>query len=402
LSISSDNGVLAIEDTEYKLSDAVERAIKNKCLKALEVGKQYELYFDMYNRVFYYELIEESEGYGYVTKVYTDGAGDKNHIKMFCADDVWRTIELREKITCDKVPVKSKDFVKTAVLKELVKYELDTKGKLKSIEYPILTDVEDPKYMDYIKDESFTKVNINNERWLLNTMSFEGKYYTSKLEYVFSIPEDGNEDEFKMIGFLPASEARYSLAMYELDEFSHGKIAVQTATDALGLNYLDNLMVVDKVITAYVEDEIVSVVYGFMNGQNVSFTGKDEHTFSGLKRGDIIRTKYNYGSKATGYEAVHTFGNETEITKLETWEKMTNITILKGFASSVDYSGGRIRMNDILSGITCTVRNDTVITVYDSINGEAKNGTINDLMTGDYIILRLRGGYFHELLIIKK
>ena len=196
---------------------------------------------------------------------------------------------------------------------------------------------------------------------------------------------------------------KYTLSMYELDEFSYGKIAMITGSDELKINYRDSLIVVDKIITAYVNEEIVSVVSGFMDGQKVSFTGKDEKTFSGLKRGDVIRTKYNYGNKAVGYDLVHSFGTEnSDVSVISAWNKISEENPIKGIASKVDYKGGRIRMNDILDGISWQVRSNTVITVYDSIKEEVKSGTINDLMAGDYIIVRHHGGEFLELLIIKK
>ena len=83
-------------------------------------------------------------------------------------------------------------------------------------------------------------------------------------------------------------------------------------------------MIVDKVQLTVVENEVVSVVYGFMNGKKVSFTGRDEHTFAGLKRGDIIRTKYNYGAQAVGYQLVHTYGNEDDVTAISDYTNISN------------------------------------------------------------------------------
>lgn len=401
LNVDYDEGTLTVGDLEYTMSGTVNKAIANNCIDALSLGRQYTFYFDIFDRVVYYEEVEEQKGYGYVYKIYPNDMEEEYSIKMFCADNEWKTIELPEKLYCDNVRMKAVDFVASARMNELVKYELDDEGRIKSLEYPVLTSVEDPQYMRYIKDGRFTKVNINNERWLLNLKSFEGKYYTPDIEYVFAVPSDGNTANFKMIDFSVSSESRYTLSMYELDEFSYGKIALVTATNDVSLSYTDNCMIVDKVKLTVVENEVVSVVYGFMNGQNVSFTGKDEHTFAGLKRGDIIRTKYNYGSQAVGYELVNRFGSY-DVTNINDYTNISNNKIIKCYASDIDYNKKRIRMDDVLSGISYELRSDTVITVYDSINEVAKSGTINDLTKGDYIILRTRGGYFHELLIIKK
>lgn len=399
--VDYEEGIIVIDGKELIMSGAVEKAVVNGSIKALSLGKQYTFYFDIFDRIVYYEKIEEQKGYGYVYKIYTDDFEEKYSIKMFCADNEWKTFPLPEKLYCDSVRMKAADFVASAKKNELVKYELDDEGRIKSLEYPVLTDVEDPQYKKHIKDGRFTKVNINNERWLLNLKSFEGKYYTPDIEYVFAVPSDGNTANFKMIDFSVSSESRYTLSMYELDEFSYGKIALVTATNDVSLSYTDNCMIVDKVKLTAVENEVVSVVYGFMNGQNVSFTGRDEHTFAGLKRGDIIRTKYNYGSQAVGYELVNRFGSY-DVTNINDYTNISNNKIIKCYASDIDYNKKRIRMDDVLSGISYELRSDTVITVYDSINEVAKSGTINDLTKGDYIILRTRGGYFHELLIIKK
>jgi len=393
----------SVGDNEYKLSDAAKNAIAGGLIDELRIGKQYTLYFDIYDEVIFYELEQESEGYGYIKRAYLKRRDGDYIVEMFCTDNEWKTFKLRDKIRCDGVTVKASDFVDSAAVKEIVKYELDGNGLLRSIEYPILTSLDDPDYKQLTKQKAFTKVNINNERWLTNTKSYEGKYYTPNIEYVFSVPADGNESDFKITSFSASSEVRYTLSMYELDEFSYGKIALIEATDTLSINYRDSLIVVDKVINAYVNEEIVSVVSGFMNGQNVSFTGKDVNTFSGLKCGDVIRTKYNYGNKAVGYDLVHSFGTESsDISVISAWNKISEENPIKGIASKVDYRGGRIRMDGILDGISWQVRSNTTITVYDSFNKKVKSGTINDLTEGDYIIIRHHGGEFLELLIIKK
>lgn len=403
-SVDTEEGSIIAGDEEYELSDAIGMAVENKCLAAVEPGKEYILYFDMNDKVFFYDKLETGARYGYIKNAYVSEEDEETvFVKMFCDDGTWNLFEVRERIICDGSSAEAKDYEKTAVLDEIVKYELDAEGRLRMIDYPITTYIEDPALLTYAKEKEFTKAEILNERWLLNTVSFEGKFYTGAVKLVFNVPGNGNESEFSVSSSVSfVSEARYTLTMYDMDEFCYGAVIKQTATDNLGLNYLDNLMVVDEVIYAHIDDETVSVVSGYMNGNNVSFTGKEKSTFEGLKRGDVIRTKYNNGARATGYYLVHTFGNEEEITSVSTWSDIPSAGVIKAFASDVDYSGRRIRINDVLDGITYAIRSNTIITVYDSINEEVKNGTINDLAIGDYIILRLRGGEFLELLIVKK
>lgn len=394
------DGTIVIDDEEYDLSDAVANALANGCLDNLEFGKEYSFYFDIYDSVFFYEKDKPKSGYAYIKRAYMDNEADTPYVKLFCEDGEWRVIEVREKVTVGDARMEAEDFVRSATVNEVVKYETDSDGRLKSIEYPIATSIDDPNYESYLKKGRFTKVNIVSERWLLNSQSFEGKYYTPKLECVFTIPDNGNDEDFKIASLSVASEARYSLTMYDLDEFSYGKIAVQKANDEVGLNYTDNMFIVDKVNKMYINDEVVSVVSGYMNGEKLSFTGKDETTFSALKRGDIIRTKYNYASKANGYELCKK-ANNFDTTSLTSYSELSSCGYVKGYVSSVDAAGGRFRMKDILNGVSYALRSNTIVTLYDADDNVAQPGTLNDLLAGDYVVLRLRGAEFLELIIIK-
>lgn len=398
--IDISEGTIVIDDEEYSLSDAVTNALANGCLDNLELGKEYSFYFDIYDSVFFYEKDKPKSGYAYIKRAYMDEEADTPYVKLFCEDGEWRVMEVREKVNADNVRMEAADFVRSATVNEIVKYETDADGRLKSIEYPIVTSIDDPNYESYLKKERFTKVNIISERWLLNSQSFEGKYYTPKLECVFTIPSDGNDEDFKITSLSVASEARYSLAMYDLDEFSYGRIAVQTANDEVGLNYTDYMMIVDKVNKMYINDEVVSVVSGYLNGEKVSFTGKDETTFAALKRGDIIRTKYNYASKANGYELCKK-ANNFDTTSLGAYSELSSCTYVRGYVSAVDAAGGRFRMKDVLNGVSYALRSNTVVTLYDADDNVAQPGTLNDLLAGDYVVLRLRGAEFLELIIIK-
>lgn len=419
--INMQEGLITAEDSEYKLSDAVGRAIANECIQALTIGKRYTLYLDIYDEVIYYETAKESGGYAYINKAYFKRHDDEYFADLFCVDGEWHKVRLREKIKCDGESVKAEVFVNTALVNELVKYELDDDGRLKSIEYPVLTSVKDPNYRKYTEKNVFTRVDIDGERWYLNTKSIGGKYYTSNIEWVFFVPADGDTSKFGVQKFV-GDEDGMTLSMYDIDEFGYGKVALERGSTASSVSYssTDSFMIVDKVITAYIDGETVSVISGFMEGQNMSFTGDDTNVFSGLKRGDVIRVKYNGGNKVARIDPVLT-DSDMPVSVINGWNKGgikgANITgassIYKGVAAKVDYTGGRIRMGNIVKDedengneayfdVTWRVVSKTIFTLYDSDKKEAKSGTINDIVAGDDIIVRHHGGELLEVLTIKK
>lgn len=426
-SVDLQEGICVVGDAEYKISGTAERAIKNGCQTPLKSGKQYTLYFDIYDEVIFYEIGEDVKEYGYIYKIRSEKREDYYYVDMLCEDGEWRKIRLREKIKCDDSTVTAEEFFDSATLNEIVKYELNDKGELKSIEYPILTSVNDPNYRTYTKQKRFTKVNIvstdsDRQRWYINTKAIGGKYYTPNIEYRFFVPSDGDKNNFSVSKFSPKEDYNYNLSMYDIDEFGYGKVVMEAGTAASSVSYhsTDSFMIVEKTYTAYVDEEEVSVLSGFMNGQKMSFTGEDKTVFTGLNKGDIIRVKYpDGGNKVAKIERVIVSSGSADnspATVINGWIKDkisgTNVTdksIYRGKVSKVDYAGGRIGMlnmvydsaADVYCDITWRAVTDTMFNVYDSVNEEAKSGSINDIVAGDDILIRHHGGKLEEVLILK-
>jgi len=398
-------------ETEVEKSVAMEQAVKNGTLKALELSGEYFFYIDGYGRVVAYEKVAADREYGWLQRMYEDEETEKVMLKIFTQDGVWKTYELREKVTVNGEPTTPEAFMVIVSEKQMVRFKADSKLRIKTLDTPTLTSNTDEKLPEYIKKDTFRKATMNNEgnnnKFYRNNNSFSNTYFIETDMKVFLIPTGAmaSERDFQCMGMnYFASENRYQADIYDMDEFMFSKLVVleydssSTVAFESSINSDDYCMMVEQAGDMVVNDDVVSFAKGWLKGQEWSYTSSEAGTFAGIQKGDIIRTKYDDSGKLNKFVVVHRYGNETAVSNVA---DVNNAIYIYGTALAVDYEKRRVRINEG-KDITICVPDSCVVTVYEESEHEIRSGTLQDLAAGNYVLFRNRSSVPYELFIYKR
>lgn len=408
-SISED--YITIDGTEYPTSKAIEAAVGAGLLPAVNVNREYYFYIDPYGNVAAYETVYTGKQYGYLKRAYTDFDTEKYYLKIFTADSIWKTYEVKEEVTYDGIEYSDAALIANIDVGVMVRYETDSKMRVKSIETPVSTSQSDTGLYDKIKKDVFRKAEIsstlgNNKFYTMNK-SFSNTYFAESDVTVFLIPtaKGAPDEDFKCTNMSYfASESRYTADVYDMDEYMFTDLMVieydSSDTSALEASIGENdyCLMVDKVMEAYINDELVSYVSGFHKNEQWSYTSSEAGTFKGLKRGDIIRTKYDASGKLKQYIAVHRYGTETLRSNVS---DVNNAKYIFGDVLSVEYDKRRMRIDEG-KDLTVITPESAYVTVYESGNNEIRAGSLQDIAAGDYVVLRMRTSVPYEIFVYKK
>ena len=408
-SISED--YIAIDGTEYPLSEVIEDAVEAELLPVTDVNREYYFYIDPYGNVAAYETVYTGKQYGYLKRAYADLDTEICYLKIFTADGIWKTYEVKEKVMYDSVEYSDTALAANIDVGIMVRFETDSKMRVKSVETPVTTSQSDTGLYDKIEKDVFRKAELsstlNNNKFYTMNKSFSNMYFAEKDVTVFLIPtaKGAPDDDFKCTDMSYfASESRYTADVYDMDEYMFSGLIVieydSSDTSALEASIGENdyCLMVDKVIESYINDELVSYVSGLHKNEQWSYTSSEAGTFRGLKRGDIIRTKYDDSGKLKQYILVHRYGTEDLRSNVS---DVNNAKYIFGGVLSVEYDKRRMRIDEG-KDLTVITPESAYVTVYESGNNEIRAGSLQDIAAGDYIVLRMRTSIPYEIFVYKK
>lgn len=404
---SIEEDCIILDGEEYDKSAAFKMAEAAGQLPALDMSVEYYIYFDIYGEAVLYDKVYEGNRYGYLKRAYTDEETEKTYVKVFTEDTGWQKYELREKVKFNNEEYSDSAAAEHIKKGTMIRYQTDSKGRIKQMETAVKTSQTDKELAGYISRDEFRCAQVNNLKYYSMNKSFDNSYFTEEDVKVFLIPtaEGAADEDFRctdMSYFV--SETRYTADVYDMDEFMFSSLIVieydsdSPATLTSSLGHDDYCMMVNKVMEIYVDDEVVSCVKGVTKGQEWSYTAAKAGVFSKLKRGDVIRTKYDDAGKINHYITVHSVGDED---KLSNAPEINNSVYLYGEVLAVDYENNRIRINQG-TNLTITTANSPYITVYEMKDNEVRNGTLSDIRRGDYAVFRMRTSVPFEIFVYKQ
>ena len=402
---------MVIDGEYFDVAYTFGKAIDTKLLPQVQVNREYYFYLDAYGFVSAYETVFTGKQYGYLKRAYLDFDTETPYLKIFCSDGLWRTYELKDEVMYDGKEYTKEAIAAIADTDIMVRYETDSKMRIKTLETPSITSQSDGTLHQKIEQDVFRKAEIsstlNNNKYYTMNKSFSNAYFTEDDLTVFLIPtEKGAPDEdfrctdrsyFK-------SETRYTADIYDMDEYMFSSIIAieydssDTASLESTIGEQDYCMMVDKAKDIYLNGELVSYVSGLLKGEAWSYTSSEAGTFNGLKRGDIIRTKYDASGKLKQYMLVHRYGNEDLKSNVA---DVNNAVYIYGDVLSVDYEKNRMRIDEGKE-LTVVALESAVITVYEAYNDEIRQGAVADITSGDYVVLRMRSSVPYEVFVIKQ
>ena len=408
---SINDDTVTVDGTEYELSEAYKLAVANGDLKAPVLGDTYTFYIDAYGRVTGFSKEYTGTQYGYLRKVYTDEMDEKVYARVFCRDGSWELYELRDTVQINGEPFKKEVAVNIISAGEMIRYTVDSSARLRTMDTAVTTSETDTNLNDYIEQDTFRKAEINgtigNNKYYSNTNSFSNAFFLNQDVTVFLIPTASGapEEDFACTDqSYFKSENRYTLTVFDMDEYMFSSIYMvgydSSSSDSLesSIGRDDYCMMIEETNEAVVNGEQVSIARGLMKGQEWSYTSAEANTFAGLKKGDIIRTKYDDAGKLKQYIMVHRLGTEELVSNVPDFN---NAVYIYGNVLSVDYANRLVRMNDGKDR-TVIVRDSAFITVYDEGENAMYGGTMQDISAGDYVVFRMQSSVPYEVFIIRK
>lgn len=405
---SKDDEYIKVDGTEYIFADVIAKATESGNLAQLKIKAEYNFYFDSYGNIVYYESIYTGKQYGYLKRTYIDENDMTYYLKIFTSDGIWEKIELRNTVKYDGESYKKEVLVEVVATNIMIRYETDPKGRIKNIETAKRLSSDATELSRQIKNDVFRKAEMRdaskNNKYFSMNKSFENAYFLGNDVKVFLIPTgaDATEQDFKCTdSSYFVSEIRYTADVYDVDEYMFTDLIVleYDSSDPANLKFSnqDYCMMVNKAMEMVVDDEVASYVSGLHKNEEWSYTSSGAGTFQGLKRGDIIRTKYDPSGKLTQYVLVHRYGNEDQKSNSTNFN---DSVYLFGDVLAVDYENDRMRIDE---GSHLTVRTGSAyITVYEPEEDEVRAGTIRDIENGDYVVLRMRSSLPFEIFVIKQ
>ena len=407
--VSEDKITLA--DGECDALGAFFGAVSLRLLPELKLGKEYYAYLDPFDRVAAIERVDEGKQYGYLKRAFTDEETDTDHLKIFTQDGIWQTYELREKVKYNGETYDARAL--TAIIDRgvMTRYETDAKKRIKSIETAQKFSLTDAGLAQKIKSDVFRKSEIssllNNNKYYSMNKSFQNTFFAEQDAKVFLIPKQSgaSDEDFECtdLGYF-TSESRYTADVYDFDKYMFSRLFVveydSSKSDWLSssLGDSDYCMMVDRAYTAVVDGGCVSVVRGLLKGELWSYTSTEPDTFKGLRRGDIIRTKYDASGKLRQYVPVYMLSDGELKSSVS---DVNNAKYIYGRALAVDYEKRRMRLDEG-NELTVIAPENAVVCVYDEPMGEVRSGSLQDIAEGDYIVLRMRTSVPYEIFVIKK
>jgi hypothetical protein len=396
-----------INGNSYKLSPAFLRAVENKEASYLEVGKSYELAIDPGGEIAGYFDSREGVKYGYLKGTKVEPIKGVT-AKVFGNDGQWHLFSVKDKVNLNNDILTKEKFAAEIGVNIFIRYETNGKDEIIKAETAVLTDEAGAKANGYIENDIFRKAELNStvgNKYYGNNRSFSNVFFLNNDALVFLIPlaPGADDEEYKCADRTYfVSENNYNLTAYDMDEYMFSSVYVMNydsgSSDSLEalLNRDDYCMMVDKVKTAYVNGGEVSVVEGIVKGSRWSYTSSTPDTFTGLKRGDIIRTKYDDSPQIQKYIAIHRIDSGKVYTNVS---NVNSALWIMGDILSVDYRNRRIRLNEGKER-TITAFDNAIITIKEK--DEVRVGTLNDIGAGDYVVIRMYASVPLEILVIKE
>ena len=397
-----------IDDIEYHFSDTIEKAIESGNIKPLDFNIKYDFYFDSFGNIVYYDAIYTGKQYGYLMRAYIDDSDESCWLKIFTSDGVWKRIELKDKVQYNSEVYKKEALIEIIDTELMIRYETNTKGLIKSIETARSLASDETERSRQIKNDVFRKSEMRdtakNNKYFSMNKSFENAFFMGNNVKVFLIPtgENSSESDFACTDSTYfASETRYTADVYDVDEYMFTDLIVleYDSSDPANLKFSnqDYCMMVTNTEEMWINDDVASYVSGLLKNEEWSYTSSVPATFEGLKKGDIIRTKYDPSGKLSHYVLVHRYGTEDQKSNSNNFN---DSVYLYGNVLMVDYENDRMRIDE---GRHLTVRTGSAfITVYDPEENDVRAGTIRDIEERDYVVLRMRSSLPFEIFVIKQ
>ena len=392
---------VTISDKEYKVAPNYPNEIKLK--------DEGIFYLDNEGKIAAFnEANTLSRDYAYLVNIgTTSGLSASLNLEVLTSDGKLSTLEGASRIKVDGKTYSTPASAMNAIGEkgQLITLKTNAKGEISEIKRSVESeDINENKFTMNFAEEN-VKYSSKNSKLQANAM----KVTIDNNTVVFDIPASSNDsDEYSVTdkSFFADGDS-YDVIVYDVSEDLVAGAVIVTSSENKASEE-SNIVVVDRISSVKDDDgNSVDKLYGFQNGEKVSFTSdKDIFTKGGskLENGDIIQIKADSKGNAKAVSLLLDSDKaETEFTK----EISENLTIEYGKVTKRFSSSFNLQVNDG-SANNYSAANANVYIVDNSKNsGKISVGDASDIQKYDEsnperVFVRIYKGEVMDVVIVKE
>ncbi len=392
---------VTISDKEYKVASNYPNEIKLK--------DEGIFYLDNEGKIAAFnEANTLSRDYAYLVNIgTTSGLSASLNLEVLTSDGKLSTLEGASRIKVDGKTYSTPASAMNAIGEkgQLITLKTNAKGEISEIKRSVESeDINENKFTMNFAEEN-VKYSSKNSKLQANAM----KVTIDNNTVVFDIPASSNDsDEYSVTdkSFFADGDS-YDVIVYDVSEDLVAGAVIVTSSENKASEE-SNIVVVDRISSVKDDDgNSVDKLYGFQNGEKVSFTSdKDIFTKGGskLENGDIIQIKADSKGNAKAVSLLLDSDKaETEFTK----EISENLTIEYGKVTKRFSGSFNLQVNDG-SANNYSAANANVYIVDNSKNsGKISVGDASDIQKYDEsnperVFVRIYKGEVMDVVIVKE
>lgn len=392
VSSCSDDEVI-IDGIEYEVSELYLNALKNNetAAQKIDSGASYTFRLNANGKIISASFLpSDNLTYGYVTRIWEDGAFDETGITIFLSDGSWQNYEFADKVRWNGKRVKENTIINNneilSSIPGLVGINFDRDKHINVLETPVA-------YCKGIDPKRLSTTGKKTAAYRWNNYTFSNYYYMTDATTVFIIPEEADAPRSNYrIGTGSDSfysNYTYTFEGYNQDEFYTLDLVVnqrpikdiQEVSDSL---YMvrekhtcvnDNNEVVDQI-------KVASVTYS-----GVTFDA-EQGKLEELGKGDLIKIHIDSDGMIDNYELVYDADSERDKKLPDSNARNDNSCVVRGFVNKVEPSSGNILV-DTEERMNFKADTTKPVLIYDSGSRQVSVETISNIEPNDYVLIIL-------------
>lgn len=429
-----EGSVESISDDEYTINGTVYKR-SPYMTKNMTIGTQGVFYIDIMGKIAAFSTAADtSYNYGLIYNTVYDENESLFYLIIFTPSEDFVQYDLNDKLAVNSVSMDPYDADDAAALIEklqtgmVIRYKMnDTGDSIASIETPIAM-IDDG-------DGNKTPADSTDFRTLYEGSSFkyrngllDGKLIIDDETIIFSVPKSENWKDKTLFGILTTNSfsggSTYSknYKAYAVGENAVNDADVMVIEDITkgAIGNSTNMVLVTGLSTGVdVEDNVCTVINGVAAGNTVEYYCQDDQTAEeyGIQEGDVIRVGldsannvssiqkiYNAdGSSNYGALLVPSEGVSENTASFDSEFRVAIGTVLDHDNTYMKFSMQKKSGDEFYNDMSiCQISEATVVKYeLDNPYGTPSPCSVNDILEGDTVIIRMRLASAREIIILR-
>lgn len=393
-----------IEGQKYELADFIRNNVSP--------GKNYTAKLDAFGRVCNVSS-QEDVVYGYLYDICESSVFNNPMCKIFTENNRWVELYFANKITCNGEKISAETMYLRLSnmgddMSQLIRYKVNDDAEVIWLEMAKDIPIGSENEKAAIDNNVFRKSITSSGRYRSNSRSFEGRLYLGANTIIFVIPDDMDEEKFKISPYsaLRDTGRSYNYTAYDVDDMLRCNVLEMSVIDDTASLATDTFMIFDSVgMKLNRDNDVLPSISGYRKGNKISFPvcvgddGITQEAFDALKKGDMLHIKFNKRSEICH---INVFPLDTE------YYAPNGIygtgTVIVGRVTGLDPADSKIRVKYDSGGAEmCLIYNTSMsIYVWDKSTESVYKASALDILPDDKIYANLTNLVANEIILVRE